>query len=421
MTLAVRLNNGGSNGVKIRYSVNSNMSGSTDTFPVAPDARGLTKHTLTGLAPNTRYYYRVVSGTTEIAGSDYFDTMPASGSFSFGYASCRNTTNDSITMTDAVARNARFFMQIGDLHYQDISAEDAQARRDGYDTFLSQTQIGAAMRKLPMDYVWDDHDSVGNGSYSGMTGWTTAASVYRERVPHFPLPQAESIEHTFVVGRARFIVMDGRRHSDLPGAAESPTKTRLGAVQKAWLLNLLNTATEPLIFLVATAPWIAAVGDSDSWGAFSHERAEIASAIAANGRVVILSGDQHVLAIDDGTNSPGGCPVWHAAAMARTPTYKGGPYSGGQYPPQGGDTSLQQQYGFVQVTDDGTKISATYSGIKTDGTVWQTATFTPRPVMDVVVGGAKKRAQNAHVVVGGVKKKVVAASVVVGGVKRPLV
>jgi hypothetical protein len=365
---------------QFRYSVNSDMSSATTMSAVTPDAQGVARFNVSGLAANTRYYYKFVVGSTVIDGGS-FNTFPSTGSFTFGFASCRNSGNDTSVFGDLLTRdpNTLFFLEIGDLHYEDIGVEDSSLRRAAYDNWLSQTNIGTFMRTKPMPYIYDDHDSTGNNSWSGDTGWTSTTSVYRERVPHYTLPASDAAYFTFTAGRARFIVLDNRAHADAPAATDGPSKTRLGATQKAWLLDLLDTATEPLIFLVSSAPWIGTVAESgeDHWGMYPNERTDIANAIAANGRVVILSGDQHALAYDDGTNSPGGCPVWHAAPLYRgASTIKGGPYSGGTFPTT--ETSgVIQQYGFVEVTDNGTTITATYNGIKTDGSTWATTSFSP--------------------------------------------
>jgi hypothetical protein len=53
-----------------------------------------------------------------------------------------------------------------------------------------------------------------------------------------------------------------------------------------------------------------------------------------------------MLAIDDGTNTAGGFPVVHAAALDRPGGVKGGPYSEGTFPGAG-------QYATVRVRDAG--------------------------------------------------------------------
>ena len=119
---------------------------------------------------------------------------------------------------------------------------------------------------------------------------------------------------------------------------------------------------------VNTVPWIAKPGSGpDNWGAYTLEREEIANHIGSLGltrRLVMLSGDAHMLAIDDGTHSnyatgPGrgnrGFVVMHAAPLDRRTSMKGGPYSHGVSRQRG-------QFGLVQVTDDGRRLAVELSG-----------------------------------------------------------
>ena len=106
-------------------------------------------------------------------------------------------------------------------------------------------------------------------------------------------------------------------------------------------------------------------------GRLSEERTEVASFFKAEGlagRVCVLSGDAHMLAIDDGSHADfaagGGMaiPVIQAAAMDRKGSEKGGPYSHGMRPGRG-------QFGRMRVQDDGTKLRVEWSGMNADGEV----------------------------------------------------
>ena len=131
----------------------------------------------------------------------------------------------------------------------------------------------------------------------------------------------------------------------------------LGAAQKEWLKAELLAAKGryPLIVWVNPDPWIDAAGPGkDTWGGYDTERREIADFIAENGidGLLMLSGDAHMLAIDDGTNSDystsgsAAFPVFHAAPLDKHGHVKGGPYSEGTYPGSG-------QFGLVTVNDTG--------------------------------------------------------------------
>jgi hypothetical protein len=221
--------------------------------------------------------------------------------------------------------------------------------------------------------MWDDHDYCGNDSDSTAIGRETARSVYRERVPHYPIGAAGgAIAQAFTIGRVRFIMTDLRSAAGPASAKESASKTRMGATQKAWFKQELVSARDagfPLIVWVCTMPWIAAGSlGADSWAGYTTERTEIANFIRDNriNNLALLSGDMHGLAFDDGTNSDyatgGGAPVTvlHAGALTSTPSLKGGPYSGGAVPGS-------QQYGILEVYDNGgASVACRFLGMNVD-------------------------------------------------------
>jgi len=117
----------------------------------------------------------------------------------------------------------------------------------------------------------------------------------------------------------------------------------MGPEQKAWFKRELRRARDryPVIAWVSSVPWIGDRSDSDDhWGGFAAERRELATYIDSLGvadQLVILSGDAHMVALDDGTHNHfghedgGGFPVVHAAALDRPGSVKGGPYTHGPY------------------------------------------------------------------------------------------
>ena len=93
--------------------------------------------------------------------------------------------------------------------------------------------------------------------------------------------------------------------------------------------------------------------DHDNWGWYPEERTDIANFIKNNDiPVCIVSGDAHMSAIDDGTNSDyatgGGAPIpiLHAGPLDRKPSIKGGPYSNGV-------SGVRGQYGIMEIIDNG--------------------------------------------------------------------
>jgi hypothetical protein len=156
----------------------------------------------------------------------------------------------------------------------------------------------------------------------------------------------------------------------------------LGAAQREWLLDEIDAARGrySLVVWVNPVPWITERRSGDGWGRYDWERRYIADHIRNAGmvnRLLMLSGDAHMVAIDDGTNSnfatdaqPGerGFPVMHAAPFDRYARHKGGPYSQGKAGRRILFGLIQiQQFGLAEIHDDGNVLEVTLSGRNEDG------------------------------------------------------
>jgi hypothetical protein len=96
----------------------------------------------------------------------------------------------------------------------------------------------------------------------------------------------------------------------------------------------------------------------------------------------MISGDAHMVALDDGTNtnystkSGKGFPLLHAAALDRPGSSRGGPYSHGEFPGTG-------QFGLVEIIDDGTDVSVVLEGRTWQDEVLTTLRFNPEVPPDL--------------------------------------
>jgi hypothetical protein len=78
---------------------------------------------------------------------------------------------------------------------------------------------------------------------------------------------------------------------------------------------------------IATMPaYLAHIGTPSLTCTFvhGHVTTDLIQALGLSSRMLMIAGDAHMLAFDDGSNSPGGIPVFHAAALDAKPTSKGG-------------------------------------------------------------------------------------------------
>lgn len=353
-------------GATLRYSTDPGLAGYLTDAGVE-GADDVWSFDLTGLAANTTYYYG-------FAGSDVtgrFRTFPSgAASFALAAASCAGHSGGEYVTADIsnaptfdriadrlIAGTALGFLHMGDRHYKDSNTTSAATRRGFYNDVMAASKQLAMHKAGWVDYVWDDHDWCGNDTGGSSAGGPSNQQVYREHVPHWTLPVADSIQHTYVIGRVRFIHLDVRSFRSSNGATDNSSKTMLGATQKAWLKATVAAATEPLIVIMTGSPWHGTA--SISWGVFSTERDELIADFTAEGqlgKLLMVHGDNHFLAGDDGTNAPGGIPTFNLAGLDAGFTANDGTWTTGII------KSEQQQYGTIEFDDDGTEIVVTVKG-----------------------------------------------------------
>lgn len=327
------------------------------------------------LRPDTTYTYGITS--LGILGS--FTTLkPTPHSFSIVASSCASTGSTHEVFKAINEENPSLFLHLGDLFYEDIHLNDPRLFIAAYEKVFASKLQQKLLRHIPIAYTWDDHDYGPNNSGKDSPSREAAQESYRNTVPSYTLHDDQGIYQSFVVGRVLVILTDTRSFRDDYTLPNSLPKTMLGLKQKIWFKGQVQRVNnDPGIELVIWAnsvPWIGSSdvdGDwVDSWWRYEQERRELANFFVQNKidkKMIIVGGDAHMVAIDDGTNSNfsdnptlRGPLVFQVGALDQTPSVKGGPYSHGAYPGGG-------QYGIIQITDHGTgEIPVTLTGIRVD-------------------------------------------------------
>ena len=328
------------------------------------DDSGVARFFLTELGPAQRYRYTVldlsVDGTPVpsgelgiIEGGEHeFTTHPdGPADLTIAFASCARTGSNGAVFDAIRAAQPDLFVQLGDLHYGNLVSTNPQDHINVLGRSLSTPAQSALYSSTPSAWIWDDHDFGDNDSDSSSPSRDAVSVAYRQAVPHWnvdPDP-ATPINQAFTMGRVRIVTCDTRSHRT--------TDTMLGEAQEAWLIEELRTAsqTHALVIWANPAPWnVPDAPGTDQWGGFADERRRIANAIAEANitNLVMISGDWHTAAIDDGTNtayaddgSPG-FPLIHAAPLDRPGRRLGETFSHGVFSNAG-------QFGLIQVADNG--------------------------------------------------------------------
>ena len=320
-----------------------------------PDSAGIARFELTELEPGHEHFYRVdlADGAASTAGADAAFRTAVGGAQDviIAFGSCARTGSNGAVFDAIRSLGPELFVHLGDLHYGNLSSPQPDDHLFLLTRALSTPAQSALFSSVPSAWIWDDHDYGPNDSDSSSRSRTAALRNYRRTVPHWdvqPEPEAP-INQAFSIGRVRVVIIDTR-------SRRTPS-TMLGPEQEAWLIRELTESarTHAVVVWASPAPWnVRDRPGSDQWGGYADERRRIANALAQADvdNLVMISGDWHLSAIDDGTNtgyaddgSPG-FPLIHGAPLDRPGARTNDPYSHGVFSNSG-------QFGSVRITDDG--------------------------------------------------------------------
>lgn len=339
------------------------------------DEHGIVHLRAEGLVPGTRYRFRVVVNGSPDRGRGFGEfRTPVRGPMTFDVvvASCARSGSNGAVFDAMANEDALLYLALGDAHYGNLDSTSINPFLEAYRHLLTRPGQAAFFRSTPMAYVWDDHDYGPNDADSTSPGRAAAAAAYRAVVPALDLVDDIAVYQAFTIGRVRFVMTDGR--------SQRTATTLLGEQQLSWLIDELTTSsrTHALVVWANDVPWIGTASPgADGWAGYATERTRIADALAGAqvDNLVMVAGDAHMVAIDDGTNtdystdgSGFGFPLLQAAALDRRGDIKGGPYSDGAFPGGG-------QYGMLQIADRDSVIDVTLSGRTWEGRILVSHTF----------------------------------------------
>jgi len=357
---------GGYESVRLAVSAGADLSEPTWVEPIDESGR-VVGFRIDGLDADTTHHYAVeVDGVLDRIQAGSFATFPeGASSYTIAVGACARNGSNGAVFDEIRDIDPLLYMIVGDFHYGDVGENNVDRYREVMDLTLSQPAQSALYRDTPVAYVWDDHDYGPNDADGNSFSRQAAMASYREHVPSYELAGPESaVYQAFTIGRVRYVLTDARSARNVDG--EPGRLSMLGAEQKAWFKDEIVDAARQheLVVWVNPVPWVAdARPGADTWGGFADERRELADHIADNeiDNLLMVSGDAHMVAIDDGTNTDystdgyPGFPLLHSAALDRPGGVKGGPYSEGAVGGGG-------QFATIEISDDGDAITVGLTG-----------------------------------------------------------
>ncbi len=298
---------------------------------------------VTGLNANTYYYYRFDDGTGRYSVNGRTRTLPNNAAdIKLAVGSC----NNPIAFFNAFGRIAErndlhAVVHLGDWEYDKLNQnrsarypDPAEVIRCGLDErrkrsylMLLDPDLRAARQMHPFFYLWDNHD-IQSGDPEFVKD--TCRQVFFDFTGQ-PLVDSTDLARQYrkvsLGTMVDLFVVDVQYTQDRRDTINGQ-ESYLGAVQKAWLLNQLQSSTakwklvgqQKLItpFSVTGLESIIPGGvsaDEKAWEGYSYERTEILELIRDNNidNVMFLSGDAHFVVVADVPVDPFDSLVYNAA------------------------------------------------------------------------------------------------------------
>lgn len=316
--------------VQVQYSTDPNFLSDVTTSPAQTtlaDDDYTTIFNITGLTPDTQYYYRFVNHTTPKVYQ--FKTFPldsAAAPFKFAVFAdlAVNSTNPAPAYATAATFDPAFVMQIGDFDHQNPGKNSprtaskwwAVAKKAIWDYQQGKDIANNLLNKYPFVHIWDDHDYGDNNwdySSGGNTAnkYTAAMPAFKDYYPTYDLGnQTEGLWHKFKYGNlAEFFVLDLKSQKSPNNATDNVSKSMLNHQsisndQKSWLKNGLANSTATWKFVVSSSVWNRKSKRDDSWYLYKTEQQELVTWMVQNNikNVIVMDADMHSAGgIDNGS------------------------------------------------------------------------------------------------------------------------
>lgn len=320
------------------------------------------KHTITGLTTNTKYYYKVHFGSTDLTGS--FKTAPASSATAvkfMAYGDTRtyymNTNDVTARMLTEISNDADF--QTFSLHTGDWVNKGQNASEDEWGTqFFNRNGTNNInfQSKMPLMGVKGNHENY-TENYSPYEPASNFYKYFPYDLATTPSEPGDDMYYSFDYGPVHIVALN-----QYDNGSYSPAT--ISTAQKTWLENDLANSDKPWKFILLHEPgWSASSTNKSEHTNNTDVQNNIQPLCVQYGVQAIFGGHNHYYAhalvngVHHFTLGGGGAPLY-------APSYT----SGGvvQY--------AESTFHFAKIEVDGN--NATITVVRPDGTTVETINLT---------------------------------------------
>jgi alkaline phosphatase D len=286
-----------------------------------------------GLEPATEYTARfsLDGQPLEVRPEVRFRTFPLSGArgrYRIALVSCPRVAWDSLqTIWPVIARDRPdVVVWLGDNNYFEhgdsaagIPSDYSSLRRMAFRhaQLRALPNLQPLIRTIPSAAIWDDHDygPSNSGSENPLREGSTVLFTRYWANASYGGPGLDGIWSQFRIGDVDVFLTDNRFWRDPNEAPDSPSKTMLGAAQKAWLKERLAASQARVKVVAVGSQVLADYHEWESYANYAFEREELLDWIRSEriDGVVFVSGDRHLSELQR-TELEGLYPLWELTA-----------------------------------------------------------------------------------------------------------
>ena len=290
--------------------------------PLTADTDFSAQLILTGLAPATRWSYRLLLDNKPVGTEHFFTTLPLPHwaytplDFTAYLGSCAFINDASVDrpgtpygsnleIFNTIARAAvaetqpAFMLWLGDnIYLRDADLVHPWGMNRRYRSVRATPELQTLMAALPHYAIWDDHDFGPNDANRSFVFKGDSLKLFQRYWPNpsAGLPETAGTFTRFSMGDAEFFLLDDRsyRTADLMTDGNSD-KTLYGGGQIDWLKNALMQSRASFKIIAGGSQFLNGTSRFEGWQHFPAEREAFLDWLARNriNGVLFLSGDRH--------------------------------------------------------------------------------------------------------------------------------